>query len=257
MQFKAVHIEGRSNFIADAISRKQWHRFRMVAPQADRGDTNSRNFSAADFRSEIDRLVDASLASNTKDTYRTGLRSFEIFRKDFVIRHMNLCFFAAAFSVAFHGFLRVGELVYTKLDQAQNIISIHGTQILCGAKGEFIRLHLTHSKGDQTGKGISFDIRKTDSPVCPIQLLKRYLTVRPNKNGPLLCHFSGKYVSRYQFSGILSKALNVIGIDSSGYKSHSFRIGAASEASAKEISNEEVMKLGRWKSVAYRSYIRL
>ncbi|CAC5388495.1 unnamed protein product [Mytilus coruscus] len=40
----------------------------------DRGDTNSKNFSAADFRSEIDRLVDASLASNTKDTYRTGLR---------------------------------------------------------------------------------------------------------------------------------------------------------------------------------------
>ncbi|CAG2223357.1 unnamed protein product [Mytilus edulis] len=83
--------------------------------------------------------------------------------------------FAAAFSVAFHGFLRVGELVYTKLGQAQNIISIHGTQILWGAKGEFIRLHLTHSKGDQTGKGISIDIRKTDSTVCPILLLKRYL----------------------------------------------------------------------------------
>ncbi|XP_076114389.1 uncharacterized protein LOC143082555 [Mytilus galloprovincialis] len=165
--------------------------------------------------------------------------------------------FAAAFSVAFHGFLRVGELVYTKLGQAQNIISIHGTQILWGAKGEFIRLHLTHSKGDQTGKGISIDIRKTDSTVCPILLLKRYLRVRPIKNVPLLCHLGGKCVSRYQFSGILSKALNVIGIDSSGYKSHSFRIGAASEASAKRISNEEIMKLGRWKSGAYRSYIRL
>ncbi|CAC5357931.1 unnamed protein product [Mytilus coruscus] len=157
-------------------------------------------------------------------------------------------FFAAAFSVAFHSFLRVGELVYTKLGQAQNIISIHGTQILCGAKGEFIRLHIMHSKGDQTGKGISIDIRKTDSTVCLIQLLKRYLRVRPNKNGPLLCHLGGKCVSRYQFSGILSKALDVIGIDSSGYKS---------EASAKGVSNEEIMKLGRWKSGAYRSHIRL
>ncbi|VDI83287.1 Hypothetical predicted protein [Mytilus galloprovincialis] len=36
MQFKAVHIEGRSNFIADAISRKQWHKFRMVAPHKQR-----------------------------------------------------------------------------------------------------------------------------------------------------------------------------------------------------------------------------
>ncbi|CAC5362931.1 unnamed protein product [Mytilus coruscus] len=39
IQFKAVHIEGRSNFIADAISRKQWHRFRMVAPQAETEET--------------------------------------------------------------------------------------------------------------------------------------------------------------------------------------------------------------------------
>ncbi|CAC5357929.1 unnamed protein product [Mytilus coruscus] len=35
MQFKAVHIEGRSNVFADAISRKHWHRFRMVASQVE------------------------------------------------------------------------------------------------------------------------------------------------------------------------------------------------------------------------------
>jgi len=35
MQFKAVHIEGRINCIADAISRKQWQRFRSLAPEAD------------------------------------------------------------------------------------------------------------------------------------------------------------------------------------------------------------------------------
>ena len=35
MQFKACHIEGRFNCIADAISRKQWERFRRIAPTAD------------------------------------------------------------------------------------------------------------------------------------------------------------------------------------------------------------------------------
>ena len=35
MQFKAVHIEGRKNSIADAISRKQWQRFRNLDPEAD------------------------------------------------------------------------------------------------------------------------------------------------------------------------------------------------------------------------------
>lgn len=34
MQFKAVHIEGRINCIADAISRQQWQRFRTLAPEA-------------------------------------------------------------------------------------------------------------------------------------------------------------------------------------------------------------------------------
>ncbi|XP_021350001.1 uncharacterized protein LOC110448201 isoform X1 [Mizuhopecten yessoensis] len=34
IQCKAVHIEGASNDIADAISRQQWSRFRMLAPRA-------------------------------------------------------------------------------------------------------------------------------------------------------------------------------------------------------------------------------
>ena len=35
MQFKAIHIEGRINCIDDAISRKQWQRFRSLAREAD------------------------------------------------------------------------------------------------------------------------------------------------------------------------------------------------------------------------------
>lgn len=35
IQFKAQHIPGKSNIIADAISRKQWEVFRKEAPSAD------------------------------------------------------------------------------------------------------------------------------------------------------------------------------------------------------------------------------
>lgn len=35
MQFKACHIEGRFNCVADAISRKQWDRLRLLEPTAD------------------------------------------------------------------------------------------------------------------------------------------------------------------------------------------------------------------------------
>ena len=156
----------------------------------------------------------------------------------------------------FHGFLRVGEIVYTKLGQLQQIVSLNDAQILCEGKDQFIRLRLQHSKCDQAVKGTFIDIAKTDTPVCPVKLLKDYLAVRSKLNGLLFCHFNGKHVSRYQFSSILSKSLKVLGIDSSGIKSHSFRIGAATEAAAKGICNEEIMKLGMWKSETYKSYIR-
>lgn len=61
-------------------------------------------------------------------------------------------------------------------------------------------------------------------------------------------------MSLYQLVSVLNKALKVLGIDASRYKSHSFRIRAASLAAAQNICNEEIMKLGRWKS--FKSYIR-
>ena len=79
---------------------------------------------------------------------------------------------------------------------------------------------------------------------------------RPSINGPLVCHFNGKLMSRYQLVSVLNKALEVLGIDASSYKSHSFRIGAASLTAAQIISNEEIMKLGCWKSNVFKSYIR-
>ncbi len=36
MQFKALHVEGRFNSISDSISRKQWDRLNMLAPEAER-----------------------------------------------------------------------------------------------------------------------------------------------------------------------------------------------------------------------------
>ncbi len=164
--------------------------------------------------------------------------------------------FTTAFSLAFHGFLRVGEIVYTKLGQEHQILSLNDVHILEEGGSQFIRLHLKHSKCDQTGKGATVDIQKTNSKICPVNLLQSFLTVRSSSNGPLFCHFNGSYVTRYQFSSILNKSLRVLGIDSSGYKNHSFRIGGASEWSVNGRSVQDIMKMGRWKSEAYKSYIR-
>nr|XP_034307881.1 uncharacterized protein LOC117683135 [Crassostrea gigas] len=75
-------------------------------------------------------------------------------------------------------------------------------------------------------------------------------------SGPLFCHYSGQPLTRYQFSSVLAKALQVLGINSKYYKSHSFRIGAATMLAQQGLSEQAIQASGRWHSQAYRSYIR-
>ena len=67
----------------------------------------------------------------------------------------------------------------------------------------------------------------------------------------LFCHFDGRPLSRYQFTGVLKKTLHHFDIDYSKFKSHSFRIGAATTAAAMGCSVEDIKTTGRWRSNAY------
>ena len=46
------------------------------------------------------------------------------------------------------------------------------------------------------------------------------------------------------------------GLDTRSYKGQSFRIGAASHAADKGFSDAQIRTLGRWKSDAFKIYIR-
>ena len=84
LQGKSSHIEGRSNCVADAISRKQWARFGSLVPDADFvSNPDIPSISEADLGTELGRLVEASLATNTKETYKTGLSAFARFRHEY------------------------------------------------------------------------------------------------------------------------------------------------------------------------------
>ena len=48
-----------------------------------------------------------------------------------------------------------------------------------------------------------------------------------------------------------------VGVDSDKYAGHSFRIGAASTAAAVGVEDSLIQTLGRWKSSAYLSYVRV
>jgi hypothetical protein len=115
--------------------------------------------------------------------------------------------FAACFSVAIFGFLRVGEFALSQ-NSERHMLRIEDISLKFG--GETVILNIPSSKTDQ--------LANTTKLENALKLLKLY----PND-----------------------------------FNIHSFRIGAATSFSVLGKSDDEIKKLGRWKSSAFSNYIRI
>ena len=93
--------------------------------------------------------------------------------------------------------------------------------------------------------------------ICPVENLKRYLKARPIGKGPLFIHFNGKTLIRYQVSLMLKASLRYLNYDEREYNTHSFRIGAATSFAMIGKSDDDIKKMGRWKSDTYLNFIRM
>ena len=98
----------------------------------------------------------------------------------------------------------------------------------------------------------------TDRTLCHFVLsnLLEYCKSRGALPGPLFCQQNLVPITVYQFNTELSRCLQFCGLDTSRYKGHSFRIGAASLAADNGLSDAQIRTLGRWKSDAFKIYIR-
>ena len=163
---------------------------------------------------------------------------------------MNLCFF---------GFLRSGEICCpgeTTFDptwhlgpQDITVDSITNTSIM------YIRIKA--SKTDPFRLGVTIAVGKTMDQVCPIKAMLPYLAIRGAREGPLFQFSSGSFLSRQRFVDEVRRVLSAAGVNATLYSGHSFRIGAATTAAQVGIQDNVIQTLGRWKSSAYQSYIRL
>ena len=161
--------------------------------------------------------------------------------------------FSSAFSLCFYGYLRVGEISVS--NSSRHVLEFGNVKVL----NDCIDLALSSSKTDQTGVVTTIRVQgQSDKAICPLVLLTSYLYARPPYHkGPLFCHFDGSPLSRYQVSSVLTKALRILCVDPSRYSTHSFRIEAATTCAMEGVSDEKIMQFGRWKSAAYKSYIRI
>lgn len=90
---------------------------------------------------------------------------------------------------------------------------------------------LQHFKHNDTGRPVCLQISaKKCKTICPVKFLAKYLKVRGLTQGPLFAFNVCTPITQVFYIGALKNALSFIGLNPKQYKSHSFRIGAASHA---------------------------
>lgn len=162
--------------------------------------------------------------------------------------------FQLAFSCAFFGAFRVGELVAASKRSRDTGLLYVDVVFREGA----VLCRLPRSKTDQMGRGRWVTLgAQLEVAVCPVRLARAYAQLRPAGAVQWLVHADGSPLTRYQFGAVLKQSLGHIGLRGEEYGTHSFRIGAATSAAASGLPPAAIQGLGRWKSGAFRSYVRL
>jgi hypothetical protein len=150
--------------------------------------------------------------------------------------------FSAAFSVAYHGLLRVGEIAFNVI-HSRHVIAISNVSV---SGNGLLNISIPSSKTDQIVMGTLISLQaQINKDVCPCNLMRSFLTERPLIPGPVFCHCDGRPLTRYQFVSVLKKVLERVGVEHKHYSSHLFRIGCATSLSILGLSDDVIMKLGR------------
>lgn len=167
----------------------------------------------------------------------------------------ELCLFRAMCSLAFHAFLRVGEMAITNHDNA--ILTVDSLTKLVNSHNHVVSIQVTFRRYKHSYNQPPFSLTlQRQFSFCPVQYLLDYLDYRGSAPGALFI-LKDLPVTRKYFCDLLTMAIKRCGLNPSRYKGHSFRIGAASDAAERGMSDTQIRTLGRWKSNAFLRYIRV
>lgn len=154
--------------------------------------------------------------------------------------------FRAVFLLAFFAFLRVSE--FTRSPHALELADI--LMISSAVKITFCSYKFSSNHVSQ------ILLPAIPSPLCPVRALASYLRLRSPGGGQLFLSSSSNPLGVGEVRNVLSVLSSHLNLHKGCLTSHSFRIGAATTAAAIGISDEAIMRMGRWSSSAFRKYIR-
>lgn len=165
--------------------------------------------------------------------------------------HFESTLFKAVFSVAFFASLRILELL-PPAKHKQGGLKWEDLLI----EDKLVRICIRRLKTDQTGKGSWIVLNACNIPsLCPVTALNAYIRQRPAVQGEFFIHSDGSPLTKYQFMSVFDKCKKVLGLEHTRLTSHSFRIGAATEAVRLGLEEKMVKKIGKWKSDSFLLYV--
>ena len=162
----------------------------------------------------------------------------------------------AAFTLAFFGFLRISE--FTTPSKAFNSQLHPSAKNIHWSKNHFT-YHLPHSKTDQFFKGHTLYLPRlhNNTKICPYTAMDQYFAKHKHHyDSPLFTFANRQPLTRRSCLYHLRYYLRKAHYQAEMFNTHSFRIGAASSAAQAGLSPRTIKHLGRWRSSAYRRYIR-
>ena len=162
--------------------------------------------------------------------------------------------FRAMMVLAFKAYLRVGEMVPRSRSQVQGCL--HMGDILLS--GDLLSISFHGFKHSARHGPQSLQVRGDCIAGSPIYLgafLREFLSVRGNVQSPFFANADGSPMLRSEFDISLKRLLSFCGYQTTSFKGHSFRIGAATAAALRGESDAQIRAAGRWSSDAFRKYI--
>ena len=164
----------------------------------------------------------------------------------------------AASVLCFFGFMRSGEITVPSEESYEecshlSVLDVTVDNVSCPS---MLRVHLKASKTDPFRAGIDIFVGRAVGPLCPVSAVLDYMVARGPSPGQLFIFQDGRHLTRTLFVARVREALSATGVNSGLYSGHSFRSGAATTAAARGIGDATIQLLGRWRSDAYKAYIK-
>ena len=165
----------------------------------------------------------------------------------------------AAMTLAFFGFLRIGELTCDSHFNPERHLTIPDLVFMPKSSPVYMLVRLKVSKTDPFRKGQTIVLGRANSNLCPISAMVACLESRLpfSTSGLLFTFHSGSFLTWGRFTNETRLLLSKEGLDSSEFVGHSFRIGAATRAACANLVPPWPIKvLGRWSSDCFERYIK-